>query len=68
MVSSGLSTPTGVGASVGASGRRKSGKRAEGEAERQVREMGETFDRLVDTFSEDPVGKEKAKALKRVTP
>ncbi|GFZ48660.1 hypothetical protein JCM24511_06409 [Saitozyma sp. JCM 24511] len=65
MVSSGLSTPTGVGAGVG--GRRKSGKRAEGEAERQVREMGETYDRLIDTFSEDPVGKEKSKGLKRVT-
>ena len=34
--------------------------------EREVKEMGEQYERLLDVFGEDEVGREKGKALRRV--
>lgn len=44
---------------------RKGGKGKEGDVQRQLREAGESFDRLVEIFGEDDVGREKAKVLRR---
>jgi syntaxin 8 len=44
---------------------KKGGKTKEGELTRQLREVGESFDRLVEIFGEDDVGREKAKVLRR---
>lgn len=44
---------------------KKGGKGREGDVGRQVREVGESFDRLVEIFGEDDVGREKAKNLRR---
>lgn len=55
---------SGLSVGKGNSGKGK-GKKAEGEVEKQVREMGEQYDRLLEMFAEDAVGKEKAKVLRR---
>lgn len=55
-----------VGGSGGSS--RGKGKKAEGQAEKQLRELGEQYDRLVEMLAEDAVGKEKAKSLRREKP
>lgn len=44
---------------------KKGGKSREGDVARQLREAGESFDRLVEIFGEDEVGREKAKILRR---
>lgn len=45
------------------------GKQGQGESEvqKQIREIGESYDRLVGMMSEDEAGREKAKALVRQT-
>lgn len=64
--SSGLSVG-GSGSGSGGSARGK-GKKAEGQAEKQLRELGEQYDRLVEMLAEDAIGKEKAKSLRREKP
>lgn len=46
-------------------GGKKRGKGAEGEVGRQVHEMEGRYDRLLEMFGEDEVGREKAKTLRR---
>ena len=46
-------------------GGRKRGKGAEGELAKTVREMEGRYDRLLDMFGEDEVGREKARKLRR---
>lgn len=41
------------------------GKQGESEIEKQVREIGESYDRLVGMLGEDDQGRDKAKALIR---
>jgi syntaxin 8 len=41
------------------------GKKGESEVEKQMREIGDSYDRLVEMLSEDESGKGKAKALTR---
>lgn len=45
-------------------GKSKQGE-AESEVQKQIREIGESYDRLVGMMSEDETGREKAKTLKR---
>lgn len=54
--SSGTGTPKGKGKGKG---------QGESEVEKQVREVGESYDRLVGMLSEDEGGRERAKALIR---
>lgn len=54
-----------TGSSSSGSGKGK-GKKGESEVEKQVREVGESYDRLVGMLSEDDGGRERAKALIRV--
>lgn len=41
------------------------GKQGESEVQKQIREIGESYDRLVGMMSEDEAGREKAKTLLR---
>lgn len=41
------------------------GKQGESEVEKQVREIGESYDRLVGMLGEDDAGRDKAKGLVR---
>lgn len=41
------------------------GKQGESARAKEVREAGEMYDRLVEMFGEDDVGREKAKGLRR---
>jgi syntaxin 8 len=53
-------TQNGLGG--GSSGK---GKKGESEVEKQMREIGDSYDRLVEMLSEDEGGRVKAKALIR---
>lgn len=48
-------------------GLRGKGKQGESEVEKQVREIGESYDRLISMLGEDEAGRDKAKALARET-
>lgn len=63
-----LEAKAGTGTVNGHSGVQKGGRGGlvETEEQRSIREMGEQYDRLLDVFGEDEVGREKGKALRRV--
>lgn len=46
-------------------GKKKKGKSIEGEFGRSVRELEERYDRLLEIFGEDEVGREKVKSIRR---
>ena len=54
---------------AGTTGKGSSGSKVKtkgGDMDQQVEEMAEQYDRLLDLFAEDEVGREKGKALRRV--
>jgi len=50
---------------LGSNGLAGKGKKGESEVEKQMREIGDSYDRLVEMLGEDESGKVKAKALTR---